>query len=188
MAREIELRIIDINKKEAAKRLKSLGAKHVAFRNFKRLEVRLINTPKLKRWLRLRSDGKTTRFTMKENRAGKHENVHEYELSVDDFKTMGLIIQEVFSKNKKAYVESERDEYVLEGTEVTLNKWPKIPPFMEIEGRSKEKINDVYKKLKIKGKPIGNVWDVYTLYGTTFAKVSFKSNAYIKRALKAHKD
>lgn len=184
MAKEIELRIVDIDRKAAVGRLKELGATHIAFRRFRRLEARLVNTPTLKRWVRVRTDGTKTMFTMKENR-GRKENVYEYELEVGDFNAMGGIILRMLSKNLKAYIESERDEYALGGTEVTIDKWPRIPHFMEIEGKTRKQVNDVYKKLNIKGKRIGNIWDVYRLYGLSFVKVARKSNSYIREKLKS---
>jgi adenylate cyclase, class 2 len=184
MAKEIELRIVDIDRKEVAKRLKQLGAKHVAFRRFRRLEARLLNTPTLHRWVRIRTDGTKTTFTMKENR-GRKENVYEWEMEVSDFNAMGEILLRLLSKNLKAYIESERDEYTLDGTEITIDKWPQIPHFMEIEGKSRKQVNDVYRKLNVKGKRIGNIWDVYRLYGLSFVKVARKSNSYIEKKLRS---
>ncbi len=183
MAKEIELRIVDIDRMAVIKRLRELRAKHVAFRRFRRLEARLVNTPTLKRWVRVRTDGTKTMFTMKENR-GRKENIYEYELEVGDFNAMGEILLRMLSKNLKSYIESERDEYTLDGTEVTIDKWPRIPHFMEIEGKTRKQVNSVYKKLNIKGKPIGNIWDVYRLYGLSFIKVNQKSNSFIEKKLK----
>ena len=183
VVKEIELRIVGIDKSAITRRLRSIGAKHVAFRRFKRLEVRLVNTPEFKRWLRLRSDGKSAIFTMKENH-GRKENVHEYSVGVKDFDAMGMIMIRSFSKNLKAYLESERDEWKLDGTEITIDKWPRIPHFMEIEGRSKAQVRKVYKKIGSPGKPIGNIWDVYRLYGLSFAKVARASNSTILKKLR----
>jgi hypothetical protein len=46
MPKEIELRIIDIDLKGAVECLKKLGAKRIAFRKYKHMEIRIINTPK----------------------------------------------------------------------------------------------------------------------------------------------
>ncbi len=180
--KEIELRVVGIDERQVRSRLKAIGAKHLGKKRLKRLEVRLVNTPKLKRWLRVRTDGHSTTFTMKENR-GTKENVHEWELTVGDFKSMSQIIQRAFTKNLKAYIESDRDRYHFNNTEITIDKWPKIPPFMEIEGKSKKQVDAVYKKLNIKGKPIGNIWDIYRLYGLNFRDVNRKTNDEIKRIL-----
>ncbi len=183
MQKEIELRIVDINRNEAVKRLREIHARHVAFRRFKRVEVRLIANPTLKRWIRLRTDGRTTRFAIKENR-GMKENVYEHEIDVSDFKEMGKMMLKVFPNNLKAYVKSDRDEYTLDGAEITINKWPGIPPFMEIEGKSKRHVKSVWKKLRLKGRPIGNIFDVYRLYNKDFIKVNVKENSYINKMLK----
>ena len=182
MVKEIELRITDIDVKQAKRRLREAGARHIAYKKLTRFEIRLVNTPKLKRWLRVRTDGKKTTFTMKENR-GLKENVHEFETEVEDFRTMGRILLAAFPGNLKAFIESTRDIYALDGTEITIDKWPEIPHFMEIEGKSRAQVNAVYRKLKIAGKPVGNIWDIYRLYGLSFAKVNVKSDSAVRKLL-----
>ncbi|MGC9142953.1 MAG: adenylate cyclase, partial [Candidatus Micrarchaeia archaeon] len=68
--------------------------------------------------------------------------------------------------------ENKRTSYNLDGVEISIDEWPKLPPILEIEADSEEKIKETIDKLGIKGRVLGNIsWEkVYSLYGMDLRK------------------
>jgi adenylate cyclase class 2 len=68
---------------------------------------------------------------------------------------------------------------MLDGAEISIDEWPKLPPILEIEADSETKIKEIINKLNIKGKMLGNIgWErVYSLYNMdlrSFKVLKFK--------------
>ena len=117
------------------------------------------------RFIRLRTDGKKTTLTYKRRLGSSLANTEEIEVEVKDFDAAAKILSQIIPN--PLYQESKRTSYLLEGVEISIDEWPKLPPILEIEADSEEKIKDVIKKLSIKGRELGNIgWEkVYFLYG-----------------------
>lgn len=163
---EIEVKFLDINVKEIEKKLRSLGAKKIAIKNFKRVVFDFPGWPMDKRyeWLRLRTDGKETTLTFKRMQIGKR--LDEYEVGVSDFdKTRELIHQ--LGLIEKRYQENKRISYGLDGVEVDIDFYPMIPAYLEVEAPTKKKLKSVVEKLgfNIKDGKIFSAKQVYELYG-----------------------
>jgi adenylate cyclase class 2 len=177
MPKEIELKVINVDKKEVESRLRELGAKHVATHKFRRVVFETGHGSKIKN-LRIRTDGKVCTMTLKERTGPGLDQTYEYEVEVSDFDTAAKILCK-YIKSKPIYELNTREEYMLGGVQITIDKWPGIPYYVEIEGLSVAAIKDMYKKLAIKGKLIGNVphGSVYsTYYNIDYAKVIEKNN------------
>lgn len=54
------------------------------------------------------------------------------------------------------------------GIKFTLDSWPKIPTYLEIEASSEEKVNEGLKLLGVEGKDVGHMGTltIYKKYGT----------------------
>ncbi|MCL4389151.1 MAG: CYTH domain-containing protein [Candidatus Marsarchaeota archaeon] len=183
--KEIELKIIGIDRKEAVLRLNEIGAKKRGTHHFKRIIGYLIDRPGMQSWIRLRTDGKTTTITLKEQRGAGLNQTDEYEINVSDFKEAAMIMCRLFKE--LLYEETTRTEYLFEGASITIDQWPGLPLIMEIEGKDQEQVKTIYKKLKISGRPIGNISSskVYKLYGKDISKISkHVSKGNIKRFIK----
>lgn len=176
---EFESKILDIDEKAVRLRLKELGAKLVGKYNFKRVVAELDSSKKNEKWLRLRTDGKKTTLTLKQRNGNEFS---EDEVLVSGFNKTAKIIFSVFNNLK--YVENDRDEYKLKDAIITLDKWPGIPIFLEIEAESREKVDKMYNLLKINGKLLGNqsVIAVYRYYKLDYKK--FVSSDKSKNKLK----
>ena len=48
---------------------------------------------------------------------------------------------------KKAYQESKRESWELDNVDITIDEWPFLEPYVEIEGKSEEKVKQVAEKL-----------------------------------------
>lgn len=125
-------------------------------------------------FLRVRTDGKTTTLTYKyRDYSGSHglKNTEETEVEVDDSDGIIGILSKLF-KNY-LYQENIRKTYKHKNVEITVNYWPRIPPVMEIEGRTEAEVKDTFAELNVGGIMIGNVsYDrVYRHYGMDLSKI-----------------
>jgi|GEM_PF-2423620 len=94
------------------------------------------------RWIRIRDEGSCVKVTFKKNNhQGKIDSVSEIEMQVfnfehaqDFFLALGYV--------SRMYVETYRETWSYENTMITLDTWPGIPQFLEIEGNDAQ---DVYR-------------------------------------------
>jgi adenylate cyclase class 2 len=132
--REVELRAYDIDGSAMRETLRSLGAVSLGVQDFKRavLDVHPVDPNK---WIRVRSDGTETTFAIKE-RAGANGGITEFdgeiEEKVESFeKTLQLLSSLGFEP--RSIQESRRDSYEFGGAEISIDTWPKLKDFLEIE-------------------------------------------------------
>ena len=86
----------------------------------------------------------------------------ETSVEVNDFeKTCQLLLDMGFIQ--KSYQETRREKWILDGNEITIDTWPWIPSFIEIEGNTEKSLRNVIKKLglKIEEAMHGSVETVY---------------------------
>lgn len=189
MAKEIELRVINIDKDEAVAKLKKIGAKFVAERNFKRVEYlvkgKVGNNKKgSKTWIRIRTDGKATTMTLKERKGEGLLGTNEWEVEVDDFKTGVQMLSKMLKPT--IYEENQRMQYEYDGVEIVLDKWPFIQWMIEIEGPSEGKVNAVFKELGLKkGTAVKNmsVLDVYKQEGRDLIKLQKRNREKLAKLI-----
>lgn len=78
---------------------------------------------------------------------GTHiENQKETCLEIDSFDD-GVNLLLALGCEKKSYQETRRELWTLDGTEVTIDEWPFLRPFVEVEGKSEESVKSVSEKL-----------------------------------------
>lgn len=167
---EYELRILEINTKEVVSRLKELGAKKVAEYNFKRHVFETV--PAVRgRWVRLRSDGKHTTLTVKQIESDTVDGTSEWETKVDRFDITYTMLKKIGLKSK-GYQENRRIEYELNGCQVCIDTWPKIPTYLEIESTSEAKVRECAKSLGFTEADLTglNTEKIYLHYGIDISK------------------
>lgn len=66
----------------------------------------------------------------------------------------------------KSRQETYREEWELDSTEITIDTWPWLPTYTEIEGPSEEAVKSVAKKLgfDMKDAHYGSVCEIYQIY------------------------
>lgn len=152
---EIEIKIIEINKKEIIKKLRKMDAKK-SFDGI--IEGVFLDYPdkklhKNKELLRLRKAGKKVFLTFKGKlEKGKVKSCEEKEIEVMDFeKTKELLLSAGFVIQKETMAK-HRVSYTLGKThfeiETPIKEYSFIPPFMEIESTSE---TNIYKYAKLLG-------------------------------------
>jgi adenylate cyclase class 2 len=135
---EYEVRVLEINREEILKKLQELKASFVKS-SFQRRNVYDFNPVDPNRWIRLRTDGKTTTLTFKQLESANIDGTKEIEVEVSDFETMDEMLNRLgyFARGKQ---ENYRIQFLLNGVEIDIDTWPRIPEYLEIEGKSEEEV------------------------------------------------
>ena len=114
-----------------------------AFKTF--IEKFFLNKNK---WLRLRQvNGKaeiTVKHILPDN--GKIQQIEETEIIVPNIEEGNEFLEAIGFKYKN-YFEKERIKYSLDGYEIDIDSWPKIPTYFEIEGKDEEDLEFILNKL-----------------------------------------
>ncbi len=188
MGKESEVIILDVDRKEVARRLRELRAKRTGTYAFRRMEFLLKGSVKgAHSWGRVRTDGKKTTITLKEMQGkGGFTPMNEYEVGVDDFEEAMRIMDRLVRPKLATYFENTREAYSLGKAQVTIDKWPEIPAFMEIEAPTMGEVKRAYGLLGIKGRLVGNspIHKIYGMYGLEFEEVMSKNGPELRRILK----
>lgn len=145
---EYEATFIDINLDEFRTTLKSSGATLIK-PNFKQKRV-VFNLPAgheiFGAWLRVRDEGDKITMSLKIVDGNKIENQKETCLTVDNFDSAVNFLESIGCK-RKAYQESMRELWILDGVEITIDEWPFLEPFVEVEAKTEEEVKRVSKLL-----------------------------------------
>lgn len=166
MKTEYEIRILEINKNEIIKRLEELGAEKIGEFEQKRYVYDLKPVQKSK-WIRLRTNGKTTTLTYKDIVSNTIDGTKEVEIEVDDFNKTNELL-ECIGFNSRSYQENKRVQYILNGVEIDIDSWPMIPTYLEIEGNAEKEVIDVVEILGVNKSKLTalNCEDIYReIYG-----------------------
>ncbi len=97
-------------------------------------------------WIRVRDNGKKVTQTLKIVDNGKIENQKELEITVGDFDDTVEFLEKIGCR-KKAYQETRRERWILDGVEVTIDEWPFLEPFVEVEGKNESDVRNISDKL-----------------------------------------
>lgn len=140
---EIECRFLEINKEQLIKKLLELGATD---EGEKMLEESMVYDQDLKwrvdaRFVRVRKSGDKVTVSYKEHKQHTVDGTFEIELEVDSkekaealFEKIGL---RIFRRQQKL-----RHTFQLGDATFDIDTWPKIPPYVEIEGSSEEVVKN----------------------------------------------
>lgn len=148
---ELEAKFLDINPVELRKKLRQLGAKLIypeqlmSRKNFDYPDHRL---EKIGGWIRVRDEKDSVTLAYKQLVSRRIEGTKEISLKVDNFgnickflKAIGLV--------DRSYQETKREKWFLKDVEITIDTWPWIPSFVELEGMEEQQLRAIASKLKI---------------------------------------
>lgn len=162
MEKEREVTILNIDEKSFVRKLLEKGAvKQDEF--LQRRYTYDFNPVNPNKWIRLRTNGKTTTLTIKEIKdKSAIDGTMELETAVADFDEMNEILKEL-GYHYRNYQENYRKIYLMDGVEISIDSWPLIPTYAEIEGKTNE---DVIKALTKLGYSLDDVTtlDVTSIY------------------------
>ena len=118
------------------------------------------------KWIRLRQTGDETTITIKKIVDSKGEYkldaVDELELNVPDIEFGKQFLEDLGYFFARHQIKM-RIAYDFKNTEIVIDKWPKLAPYLEVEGPSKEEIDEAVKMLgySVNDEIIINTDDVY---------------------------
>lgn len=151
MQAEIEAKFLDVNIVDIRSRLESAGAECVRpMREMRRVLIEEPHHLAERAFLRVRDEGDKVTLTFKRKTVERGQDTvsstHELETTVGDFDTTVQILAEA-GWHYRSYQESRRETWRLGETEVTIDEWPWIKPYVEIEGPSEDAVQQVAKQL-----------------------------------------
>lgn len=139
--KETEVRFLEIDKEALIKKLLMLGA---ADNGETMLEEAIIYDKGLKwlnerRFIRLRKKGDEIKLTYKHHNAMDKGEAVEIELEIDDLETAVSFFEEI---GFTAYRRQQKKRHALEwkGVKFDIDTWPRIPAYVELEGRSLDEL------------------------------------------------
>lgn len=146
MAKEREVTILNIDEKVFVSKLLNNGA--VKKDEFLQRRYTYDFNPILpNKWIRLRTNGKKTTLTIKEIKDKTAiDGTMELETVVGDFDVMNDILKEL-GYSYRNYQENYRIIYSLDNVEISIDSWPLIPTYAEIEGKTNEDVVMALEKL-----------------------------------------
>ena len=116
-------------------------------------------------WIRVRDEGDRVTLAYKQLNDRTLHGTQEVSLTVEDFDRMVLLLESVgFSQT--SYQETKREKWLLDGVEVTIDTWPWVPSFIELEGPSEELVKSVAAKLEFNWDQAmhGSVENIYLMH------------------------
>lgn len=153
MQTEFEATFPNIDKDKIRQKLKKLGAKLTKPEFIQRRFV--FNFPKGHEikggWLRVRDEKDRITMSLKIMSGNQIHHQKELELEINDFETAREFLVRI-GCIEKAYQENKRELWELSGIEVTIDEWPFLDPFVEIEAGSEVGVRKVSERLGFKWK------------------------------------
>lgn len=142
METEIEAKFLDINPVAMRLKLKQLGAvqkyPEVLMRR-KTFKDNAQNFKKRGEWIRVRDEGEKITMSYKRVDDRTLHGTKEITVVVDDF---GRACDFLVASGMKimSYQETKREAWNYDDVEITIDTWPWIPPFLEIEGSTESSV------------------------------------------------
>jgi len=135
MNKEIEATFLSINKDLVRGKLKSAGftLKNPEYLMRRKTFDFSSVAPGRNKWGRVRQESDKVTMTIKEILGTGINDTYEIELVVNDFDT-AVSFFEACGIHTKAFQENKREAWIRENVEATIDTWPGLSPFLEIEG------------------------------------------------------
>ncbi len=147
--KELEIKFLNINIEQIRTKLISIGAQLITpeyIMKRKTFDFSKIS-PNKNKWGRVRQEADKTTMTVKEITGDGIEDVFETEIVVNDFDKAVKIFNECGIK-EKSYQENKREEWCYkDDVFISIDTWPGINTFIEIESDEVDKIKEISKKL-----------------------------------------
>lgn len=150
MKTEFEATFADIDPAQVKEKLRKAGADLVRSEFLQKRVT--FNLPEGSRdsntWVRIRDEGDKITLSVKRLEGEAITDQKELCVSVGDFETTVKILEGIGCV-RKAYQESKRERWQLGEVEITIDQWPFLDPFIEVEGQDEQSVKDVAEKLEL---------------------------------------
>lgn len=170
MQTELEATFLNINPNTIRHQLAQLGATLVHEERLMRRNVYDYPDRRLQKaggWIRVRDEGDQVTLSYKHLQDRTITGTKELCVTVSDFDTTSALF-EAIGMQRKSYQETRRERWQLNNIEITLDTWPWIPTFLELEGPDESKLKDIAQRLELDWQDalFGSVENVYQTYYT----------------------
>ncbi len=148
---EFEAKFYPVDKEEYRKKLIRIGARlTIPERKMVRIVADRRINPVLNsgKYIRVRDEGNTVRLSVKfmAEATGIMSDQKEIDVEVSDFEKTKKIIENCGIKfNRKQ--ENSREEWSYKGAQITIDSWPGLDPFSEIEAGSESGVKKIVEEL-----------------------------------------
>jgi adenylate cyclase class 2 len=153
MQTEIEAKFLHIDHEAMREKLRAIGAECVVpKRTMYRKHYDLLNAAELgtatnqRRWVRIRDEGDKVTMSYKQMDDRSLHGTKEVCLTIDSFEQAEQFLAAI-GMLPKGSRETKRESWRLGDTEIDLDDWPWIDPYLEIEGPSEAAVRDVANQL-----------------------------------------
>jgi len=176
--KEIECRFLEIDKPALVKKLAELGAKD---EGEQLLDEVIIYDPELKwveerKLLRLRTGGGKTTLAYKHHHTQAVDGTEEIEFEISNFDQAEKLLETIGFKPYRRQ-QKKRHAFVLDGVSVDIDTWPKIPTFVELEGKSEADLKKVATTLGLDWAKAANFhdarWVIEEVYHLPVSKMHY---------------
>ena len=148
MKKEIEATYLSINKEKTREKLKASGfvlqTPEYMMRR-KTFDFSRVAHGRNK-WGRVRQEADRVTMTVKEIRGSGINDTYEVEVVVNDFNIASDFF-EACDIPAKAFQENMREVWTRDGVEVTIDTWPGLNPFVEVEAETEEVVRKISEEL-----------------------------------------
>ena len=151
MQTEYEATFINIDKNEIREKLKSVGAVLVKPEVLMKRYVFYLpeGHDRPGAFARIRDEGDKITMSFKVIIRGGSLNIEDQKeicLKIDSFEN-GVEFLKALDCEEKAYQESKREVWKIDETEICVDEWPFLEPFVEVEGPSEQEVKEISEKL-----------------------------------------
>jgi len=148
MKKEIEATYLSVNKEDVRKKLGATGFVLQTPEYMMRRKTFDFPNPKegQKKWGRVRQEANKVTMTVKEIRGSGINDTYEVEIVVNDFDTASDFF-EACGIPAKAFQENLREVWIRNDVEITIDTWPSLNPFVEVEAETEEVVRKVSEEL-----------------------------------------
>ncbi|MDA8368923.1 MAG: CYTH domain-containing protein [Nocardiopsaceae bacterium] len=170
---EYEAKVLDIDPHELARTIVDKGGTALGEAALQRRYVYDIDPNDQSRWVRLRDTGSKITLTVKEIASDDIGGTQETEIAVSDFDATNTLLGKL-GYRAKAYQENRRQSFLLDGAQLEIDTWPRIPPYLEIEASGRTEVLRIasllgYAEDQLTGE---NTTKVYDRYGIDLATIT----------------
>ena len=144
---EYEAKALEIAPEAMATRIKTAGGTFHGERLMRRYVYDPI-PPKKGRWVRLRDAGGAVTLCVKTISSDAIDGTQETETTVGSFEDTHALLG-LMGLTHRSYQENRRSSWLLDGVRLEIDTWPRIPPYLEIEGDDEEQVWQTAERLGI---------------------------------------
>ena len=148
MKKEIEAAFLSVDKNAVRERFEKVGFTLLAPEYMMKRKVFDIPTSESghNKWGRVRQESGKVTMTIKDVYGTGINDVSEVELVINDFET-GVLFFEELGIRAKAFQETLREVWERGDVETTIDTWPGLAPFVEIEGPDEDTVRSAAEEL-----------------------------------------